>query len=92
MRSSQVYADQQAALRYTHAYEKDINDAFNALNNIKKGDLTELKSLANPPANVKVICDLVCILRGVDPSWNEFKKQIANPKGFIDQLHELDYN
>jgi dynein heavy chain len=92
VRISQVHVDQQNVLQYTHAYEKDINDAFNALNCLKKGDLTELKSFANPPALVGRVANLVCLIKGVETSWGSFKKLIANPDHFLDSLQELDYN
>jgi dynein heavy chain len=44
-----------------------LEDATNALNTIKKNDISEVKSFRNPPAAVKLVMESVCIMLGQKP-------------------------
>lgn len=48
---------------------------------VTRGDITELKSLPNPPEAVKETLQIVCILLtgNLKPEWADCKKLIANP-------------
>ena len=55
---------------------------------IGKGSLTEIKSLKSPPADVKLVGDAICMIFGgdVEPSWNNFKKIIADANNFLKRV------
>ena len=53
--------------------ESDLESAIAAIETIKKGDLTELKSLANPPKNVKHVMTMV----------NMLMSGVAKPRGDV---------
>mmetsp|Transcript_53278 Transcript_53278/g.159518 ORF Transcript_53278/g.159518 Transcript_53278/m.159518 type:complete len:3881 (-) Transcript_53278:473-12115(-) len=61
-----------------------VEAAAEALNNIKKNDLQELKAFKNPPIHVKVVCSMCAMLRPtgekLDDSWADSKKMLGNPK------------
>ena len=40
-----------------------LEEAAEALNNLRKEDITELKSFAKPNINVQKVCECVCILK-----------------------------
>ena len=42
--------------------EKQMEEALNALNVLKKSDITELKAMGSPPVLVKYVTDAICIL------------------------------
>lgn len=44
-----------------------LESALAALNTLTKGDITEVKSMKNPPAPVKVVMEAVCQMLGVKP-------------------------
>ncbi|CAB4020579.1 dynein heavy chain 3, axonemal-like, partial [Paramuricea clavata] len=57
-----------------------LHSAIAALNTLKQHDITMVKSMANPPAGVKMVMEAICILKGVKPE----KKIDANGKQFED--------
>ena len=68
-----------------------VEAAAEALNNIKKVDLQELKAFNNPPIHVKIVCQMCAMLRPtrekLDDSWGDSKKMLGNPK-LLDLLKE----
>ena len=49
------------------------------LDTLKKADLTELKSFANPPEKVKACVDMVSIMMGKKQEWNTQRNMLADP-------------
>ena len=68
----------------------ELVKAREATEKISKGDLTELKSLKAPPANVKLIMSPCNILFGKQPDWNESKKLLQNANTFKDSMKKYD--
>lgn len=68
-----------------------VEAATEALSNIKREDLHELKAFNNPPIHVKIVCQMCSILRPTgekfDDSWGDSKKMLGNPK-LLDLLKE----
>jgi hypothetical protein len=63
-----------------------------AIGKLRKGDVQEVKTMANPPKLVKQAVEAVCILllRDVEaPTWKHGQK-LLNEANFIAQLVELD--
>jgi len=56
---------------------------------INKGDISEIKTFANPPALVKYTLETICILLGEKQDWDSVKKMLANTN-FIDRLKTFD--
>ena len=63
--------------------------ASSVLVSINKGDITEIKSFSNPPAQVKMTMEAVCILLGHKPDWPTAKKLLKMPD-FLTQLIKYD--
>ena len=61
-----------------------------AIQAISIGDITELKSLKQPPQLVKMVSEPMCILFGVTPSWPEAKKLWGQGRKFINRLLNFD--
>lgn len=68
-----------------------VEAAAEALNNIRREDLQELKAFNNPPVHVKIVCQICTVLRPtgekLDESWNDSKKMLGNAK-LLDLLKE----
>ncbi len=61
-----------------------VEAAAEALNNIRREDLQELKAFNNPPIHVKIVCQICTILRPtgekLDETWGDSKKMLGNAK------------
>ncbi|CAH1783204.1 unnamed protein product, partial [Owenia fusiformis] len=79
-----------------------MNAAISALNTLKQNDISLVKSMANPPAGVKLVMEAVCIMKGVKPEkktdengkskedyWPNAKKMLGDLK-FLESLKEYD--
>lgn len=76
--------------------QKDLDAAMpayyasiKALSQLKKDDITVLKTFTNPPRLVGVTMNAVCVLFGAKQEWNEAKK-LLNDMKFLDKLKEFD--
>ncbi|KAL8017811.1 putative bromodomain, AAA+ ATPase domain, dynein heavy chain region D6 P-loop [Plasmopara halstedii] len=76
--------------------QKDLDEAMpayyasiRALSQLKKDDITVLKTFTNPPRLVGVTMNAVCLLFGVKQEWNEAKK-LLNDMKFLERLKEFD--
>lgn len=64
----------------------DLESAREALDTLSKKDITEVRSFANPPEPVQIICECVAILKGIkDISWKTAKGMLAEG-GFLKSL------
>ncbi|KAG5177491.1 dynein heavy chain and region D6 of dynein motor-domain-containing protein [Tribonema minus] len=92
--------------------QRDLDEAIPALeaavqclNDLKKSDIDELKSLKSPPNGVRLAMEVCCILfdikpvkvkdpetgKKVDDYWDSAKKQLlADAKAFMDSLVKFD--
>ena len=53
----------------------------NAISGIKKSDITELKSLNNPPADImNTLSAVLTALGKPNKTWAEIKKEMTDPK------------
>ncbi|XP_059054918.1 dynein axonemal heavy chain 12 [Achroia grisella] len=81
-----------------------LEDAIAALNTLKPGDITIVKSMKNPPATVKLVMAAVCVMKGIPPDkipdpdnpgkkmfdfWGP-SKRILGDMGFLDSLRNFD--
>ena len=65
-------------------------EAAEALDNLRKEDITELKSFAKPAQLVQDVCSCVVILKGYkDPSWKG-SKLMMNESNFLRSLVEFE--
>ena len=82
-----------------------LNAAVAALDTIKKPDIDMVKGMGNPPAAVKLVLEVVCVMMGVKPDkvkdpdggpkkiddyFGPAKKMMGDVKSFIDQLKGYD--
>lgn len=66
-----------------------LENAAHALKNLKKDDITEIRSFAQPPEAVQSVCECVCLLQGQEASWKSAKAMMADPN-FLRTLQEYD--
>ncbi|KAF1784043.1 P-loop containing nucleoside triphosphate hydrolase [Phytophthora cactorum] len=73
--------------------QKDLDEAMpayyasiKALSQLKKDDITVLKTFTNPPRLVGVTMNAVCLLFGSKQEWNEAKK-LLNDMKFLDKQY-----
>ncbi|KAG5670791.1 hypothetical protein PVAND_001030 [Polypedilum vanderplanki] len=68
----------------------DLENAREALDTLAKKDITEVRSFANPPEPVQIICECVAILKGnKDISWKTAKGMLAEVN-FLKSLQEMN--
>lgn len=66
-----------------------LNSSSSNLDGITKSELTELKSLKNPPKIIMNTSEAACIALGLKPTWNEFKKASNNAGQLLKNLRNL---
>ncbi|XP_049764343.1 dynein axonemal heavy chain 2 [Schistocerca cancellata] len=66
-----------------------LEEAMRALDALNKRDLTEVKSYGRPPARVEMVMEAVMILKQVEPTWAEAKRQLGDAN-FLNQLKDFD--
>jgi dynein heavy chain len=54
-----------------------LRAAIKALEKLKKAEISEVKSMANPPAGVVRTMEAVCLLLGVETSWENAKRLLS---------------
>merc|ERR1712185_801032 len=57
----------------------EVKDVAAGLNGLKKGDITEIKSLSKPPSTVKLVMEAVCVALGEEPDWASAKRVLGDP-------------
>mmetsp|Transcript_96563 Transcript_96563/g.171682 ORF Transcript_96563/g.171682 Transcript_96563/m.171682 type:complete len:518 (+) Transcript_96563:61-1614(+) len=57
-----------------------------AISNIDKADIQELKALGKPPIGVGVVLEAVCILLNEPPDWKTSQKLMSNPAKFLARI------
>ncbi|XP_039277425.1 dynein heavy chain 2, axonemal [Nilaparvata lugens] len=66
-----------------------LEEAIQALEALNKKDITEIRSYGRPPAKVEMVMEAVMILKQVEPTWAEAKRQLGDVN-FLNQLKEFD--
>lgn len=67
-----------------------LEAARTALSNLDKGDITEIRSFATPPAAVQTVCECIVILKGLkEISWSSAKSMMSEG-GFLKSLMEMN--
>jgi dynein heavy chain len=74
----QITVEQEEAEESLRQAMPDLENAREALETLAKKDITEVRSFANPPEPVQIICECVAILKGhKDISWKTAKGMLA---------------
>ncbi|KAM4590913.1 dynein axonemal heavy chain 10 isoform 1-T1 [Odontesthes bonariensis] len=69
-----------------------LEAARNALQDLEKSDVTEIRSFAKPPKQVQVVCECILVLRGYkEISWQSAKGMMSEAN-FLRSLMEMDYD
>ncbi|KAF8069431.1 DHC1 [Scenedesmus sp. PABB004] len=88
--SVQIAADKADAEQALSEAIPALEDAAAALNDLKRDDITEIRSFAKPHVLVQRVCECVVILKGLkDVSWGGAKSMMTDP-GFLKSLVEFD--
>ncbi|XP_034231069.1 dynein heavy chain 2, axonemal [Thrips palmi] len=66
-----------------------LEEAMRALDALNKKDLTEIKSYPKPPYKVEMVMEAVMILKKVEPTWAEAKRQLGDVE-FLNKLRDFD--
>lgn len=86
----QITVEQAEAEEALRQAMPDLENARLALDTLSKKDITEVRSFANPPEPVQIICECVAILKGYkDISWKTAKGMLADTN-FLKSLQELN--
>lgn len=59
-----------------------------ALDALNKKDITEVRSYGRPPGKVELVMEAVMILKQVEPTWAEAKRQLGDVN-FLNQVITL---
>lgn len=91
--SAQIQERKQAANDDLAATEPLIEQASQGVQNIKKSQLNELRSLNNPPEPVKITLEAVCLLLGLktDGGWRQVLGAVRGDE-FIPRIVYFDTN
>lgn len=68
-----------------------LDEAMRALDALSKKDISEMKSYSKPPTKVEMVLEAVMILKQLDPTWTEAKRQLGE-MNFLKDLVEFDKN
>ncbi|CRL07346.1 CLUMA_CG020322, isoform A [Clunio marinus] len=86
----QITVEQEEAEEALRQALPDLENARTALDTLQKKDITEIRSFANPPEPVQIICECVAILKGLkDISWKTAKGMLAETN-FLKSLQEMN--
>ena len=66
-----------------------LKGAMKSLEKLKKAEISEVKSMASPPAGVIKTMETVCLLLNQTPDWETAKKVLANVN-FLKELQSFD--
>ncbi|XP_054274165.1 dynein axonemal heavy chain 2 [Macrosteles quadrilineatus] len=66
-----------------------LQEAMEALEALNKKDITEVRSYGRPPSKVELVMEAVMILKQVEPTWAEAKRQLGDVN-FLNQLRDFD--
>ncbi|XP_071945421.1 dynein axonemal heavy chain 10-like [Antedon mediterranea] len=67
-----------------------LEAARNALSDLDKSDVTEIRAFAKPPKQVQVVCECIVVLRGIrEVSWKSAKGMMSEAN-FLKSLTEMD--
>jgi len=61
-------------------------EALGALDTLNKNDIIEMKSYAKPAEDIVLVISAVCLLLDKPENWDEGKKLMNQPEGFINSL------
>lgn len=71
------------------APKQEMKTTHRKLDRITRAELETLKSLSRPPPSVELVFDAVLTTLGLDPSWNEAKKQMSSGLNFISSIRKI---
>lgn len=72
------------------AAKPELAAAENAVKNLDKNSIVEIKNFANPPEGVKVVMECVMVLLGEKTDWKNVKSVLSNVNEFMGKLLEYD--
>ncbi|XP_050527907.1 dynein axonemal heavy chain 10 [Daktulosphaira vitifoliae] len=85
-----INAEKEEAHKILNLALPALMDAKNALSQLDKADITEIRSFATPPEPVQTVTECVAILLGYnDVNWKVAKGMMSDPN-FLDTLKKLD--
>jgi dynein heavy chain len=67
-----------------------LHAATKALNTLDQKDIGEMKMYAQPPDDLVMVLNAVCLLKKEKQDWDTAKKLMGNPKQFLTSLQDFD--
>ncbi|KAF4318150.1 hypothetical protein BBO99_00000284 [Phytophthora kernoviae] len=86
---SEIEVERESIQRELSKTLPDVHEATEALSQINKYHIVEMKSFTNPPQLVRLAMQAVCVLLGVPPTWSEALRILADIH-FLERLREFD--
>lgn len=87
-RESEAFQRRLEVERKLDAFQPIMLEAQRGVQNIKKQQLTEIRSMTNPPTTVKITMDAVCSVLGYRASsWREVQHFIRSDEFIYDMVH-----
>ncbi|KAG7383692.1 hypothetical protein PHYPSEUDO_003371 [Phytophthora pseudosyringae] len=86
---SQIEVERASIQRELAKTLPDVQEATEALSQINKYHIVEMKSFTNPPQLVRLAMQAVCVLLDVPPTWSEALRILADIH-FLDRLRNFD--
>ncbi|CAL4211478.1 unnamed protein product, partial [Meganyctiphanes norvegica] len=69
--------------------KEEMKAIHRRLDRIPKEELDTLRNLSRPSPQVELVFEAILIVLGVDPTWNETKKQLSNGLDFITAVRRV---
>ncbi|CAM9656208.1 unnamed protein product [Ascophyllum nodosum] len=86
VRQEQISMLQQEAQKNLDLALPALEEAINALNSLKRDDISEVKSFQNPPQAVQTVMNAVCLLLSEDQQDWDSAKRVLSRSSFMDDL------
>jgi dynein heavy chain len=88
--SKQIEVEKREAEEALEVALPALEEARNALQDLDKNDVTEIRSFAKPPPAVQTVCECIVVMKGgKEVSWKAAKGMMADP-GFLSSLLNMD--
>lgn len=88
VQSKAIAIEQADATEALQAAIPVLNAARDALQDLNKNDITEIRSFATPPSEVQVVCECIVIIKGIrEISWKSCKTMMAETSFLKDLMN-----
>ncbi|KAH3745451.1 dynein heavy chain 10, axonemal [Pelomyxa schiedti] len=83
--AQQISVKMDEATQELQVVQPELDQAHTYLRNLRREEITEIRSFPTPPMPVQSLCECICWLKGVKVSWKSARALMASPNF----LHDL---